>query len=684
MINVDNNASNYLGILKTYTPEMFGVSNVDTEDTTIIRNNTINFNLIPSGAKIVWLKPGSTYVIDDEINSIVTSNTIVYGNFATIKRCNATKTTLAAAAALGANSFTVANSTGLRVGDYFTITNNNAAAYAGKGDQENSNRGGDLDTIASINGNVITLTNGTASGLRLPENGELDGAGQYPIGSNVIRTFNMWGLGVANDNIKMENVIFDGNVSGNNFTYDWRVNNTGALEGEQMQLIGCHFLNLPSENIICSGRIHFDRCHIENTTGGIMHGSTEQPTVGKNGYWVTNCTGKNVGQHAVEAGHSDAFVTFSASVQEVWILNNDIQNDLSGSTKINSGYVFGTVGFTATLGDDYSDGKVYVRGNLFTNFKNISSIHCNTADLNQNVRGVNIEDNEFINCGDLLVRGNAITNGGGIRDMFFNRNTVTNGRLFFEEVYGLEVIGNKLKQEEDFSFPSTLVGLSNVNTVGHVYIKSSNVKIKNNLIVGKTANDDYCKRGIFATSSTKAKDSGGTDTEYGYYQNIEIEGNTVRNHHEYEIATSAETTATARVVELVGWSVANNKVFAQKDSTAEKLIMVDPGVRCYSNLVYTFLAGQTGIQGLGIHNTTGPITTCRGPHIRHNEVYGPSTNPIKAAISNNTYNTRVEYNITQIACTDGSGGNSVLANNIVVATTGTPYYINEDEDSDEY
>lgn len=672
---------NWIGVLNIYTPEMFGVVSGDITDVDVIRRNTLSFNLIPSGAKIIWFSAGVTYVIDDEINSLVGSKTHVEGNYAIIKRCDASKTELTVAAALGATSITVADSTGFRVGDFITITNNAAATYAGKGDQENSNRGGDLIRVTSVVGNVIGFNNASLTGLKLPENGELDGAGQFPIGSNVIRSFNMWGLGVANDYIKMNNVIFDGNVSGNDYSYDWRINNTGALEGEFMEITGCEFRNLPSENIICSGRIHFDKCHLENTTGGIMHGSTEQPLAGLNGYWVSNCTGHNVTQRSAQAGHSNAWITLSASVQEVISENNIVKNDAGTS----SGFIIGPIGFTTGQGSDYSDNKIQVIGGIYENFENISSVALNTADLNQSVFDISFSgDFQFINCGDLLVRGNDIRDDGGVRNIKIVNGKITNGRIFFEEVYGAKIIDVDLTQDEDFSFASSIVGLSNVNTVGHVYIKGSNVKVKGCRIIGKTTNDDYCKRGIFATSNVKAKDSGGVDTNYGYYQNVDIENNLVMNHHEYEIATSEATTATARVIELVGWSVKNNKVRAQKDSTTQKAMLIDPGVVCDGNEVLTYLTGQIGIQALGINSASGQTTVCKGAIITNNKVFGASTTPIVASISTNTYNSIIERNQTQENVSDPSGGKSYVSSNTRIPITGIPYYINENEDEDVY
>jgi hypothetical protein len=676
------NDTRFLGLVSIYTPEMYGAVGDGVTD------DTAAFGLIPAGAKLVRLTQGATYLISDEIN-IFSSNTILEGNYATIKRANAVKTELAAAAALGATSITVVDATGFQVGDYFTITNNAAVLYAGKGDQENSNRGGDLITISSIVGNVITFNNGSLTGLQLPENGELDGAGQYPIGSNVIRTFNMWGLGVANDNIEIRNLIIDGNVTGNDYTYDWRVNNTGSLKGTNILISGCHFINLPSENITVSGQVRFDSCYLSNTTGGICHCSTSDPTAGTNGYWITNCKGVNVTQRSAQAGHSDSFITFSASVQEVWAVNNNIQNDLGTS----SGYIIGAIGFTAGLGDDYSDCKIRLIGGRYKNFQNISTIFSNTGDLNQNVFDIGISGDIVIeNCGDLLVRGNEIADGGGVRKVKIKDATITNGRIFLEQVYDVKIINVDLLQEESFSFADSIVGLSNVNTVGHLYVKGSRIKIKNCDIIGKSTNDDYCKRGIFFTSNTIAKDSGGVDTNYGYFQEVIVSGNTVKNHHEYEIATSDQTTSTARTIELVGWSVKNNHVYAQKDSTSETAMLIDPGVTCEGNKVYTYLSGQTGITALGIH-TSGPITLCKGAIARNNEVWGLSATPIRVSISSNTYNAVVSNNFVQVEFGDASVGKSYAFNNSVIygsstagvpGTLGTPHYINEDEDSDEY
>jgi hypothetical protein len=586
-------------------------------------------------------------------------------------------------ATLGATTINVVDTTGFNVGDYVTVLNNSASTYAGKGDQENSNRGGSLDTIVSKTATTITITNSSTGGLRLPENGELDGSGQFAIGCYVVRSFNMWGLGVANDNIEFRNVIIDGNRSGNDYTYDWRINNTGALKGQGIKMLGCHFINTPSENITVSGEAWFDSCYVNNLAGGICHVSQADPTTIQNGLWVVNCKGKNVGQKAAQSGHSEGFVTFSASSQEVNILDNNIENELSGSTKTNTGFVIGRISWEADTSDNYQDGKIVCRGNRFVNFGDIVSVVGNTATV-QNIREISIEDNTFKNCGDILIRGNSLPQGVAVRNVVFHNNRITNGRLFAEEIYDLTISENRFKQEEDFSFSSSIIGLSNINTVGHIYFKGSNIKIFDNRVIGKTTNDVYCKRGIFGTSSTIAKTSGGVNTSYGYYQDILIQGNTVRNHHEWEIATSADATSTARSIELVGWSVKDNHIFAQKDTVSGELLRVDPGVTCSGNKVYSYLSGQIGIRAFGI-NSSGPITTCKGAIVRNNEIYGPATSNIVVSGNNNDYNSIIIGNIVQVELADTGLGKSIISNNhLIYITMGTPYIVNEDENTEVY
>lgn len=195
-------------------------------------------------------------------------------------------------------------------------------------------------------------------------------------GSNVINRAPL--VRIVHDSLScvFENVVFDGSKGCNNFTYDWKFNQTITIN-ENDSIKNCVFINTPSENIYMCGGLIKD-CRAYNLNGSFVHASCgiQNPPVSfiENNYTQGVCL-ISVSQN----GHNEGWFTYSANTRNFNATNNYSENG-------------GESCFGSQELDDYNN---TFTNNTFINFKNKKNYtepgHPNPDNINNNTY-INVPD----------------------------------------------------------------------------------------------------------------------------------------------------------------------------------------------------------------------------------------------------------------------------------------------------
>ncbi|MEO0779319.1 MAG: T9SS type A sorting domain-containing protein [Bacteroidota bacterium] len=121
-------------------------------------------------------------------------------------------------------------------------------------------------------------------------------------------------------NVRLENLVFDGNRAAYRYNYDWRVSPTLKLSTSPGNVIdGCRFYRIPVENVfLCGGR--FINCSGQDLNGSAIHFSCAD-TLQSTQVWYNDFTRTNVVGNQL-MWHSEAAATFSAKVQNFHLAYN--------------------------------------------------------------------------------------------------------------------------------------------------------------------------------------------------------------------------------------------------------------------------------------------------------------------------------------------------------------------------
>ena len=374
-------------------------------------SNPLQYAFLHSTASdTVVLESGKEYLIDSKIN-VYAGNTL-NGRGATIKRSDCRYTYLSHIAFARDSIIRVEDSSQFQVGQQIVITHT-TSVNSGLSTKDNSLAfNNERQKIIAIQGDSLILSRG----IFLPSSGVLE---QWPQGSAV---FTVTPLLVASgsDSVSIYNTHFDGNVKGNNFSYDWRLNDCLSLGGSTGNLVdGCSFVNVPGECILVSTGSQIINCKSDSLYGSFVHVSN---VVGEDEVLIKNCEMSNSCLAGVElSGHNEGAITFSRGVINLTI---DSCRFLGGAE--------GVMGLM--LKDDWN---VTMKNCQASNFKSILQTGTMTGD----VVGIELRNNTFVDCGNFETQNFDTENR--TKGIILENNYFENSRFDFVGVEDALILNNE-------------------------------------------------------------------------------------------------------------------------------------------------------------------------------------------------------------------------------------------------
>lgn len=172
--------------------------------------------------------------------------------------------------------------------------------------------------ITSVNAGTNELCANSAIGLTAGTN------------ARMVRVFNMLTMPSGNeDGIVFDSVLFDGNSECNNYTHDWRFNNTVALRGRNT-VQNSVFINTPSENLTVCGSIIRNNIGV-NMYGSLIHKSCTPATDAPIDLVVGNYVERaNLATDAISE-HTEGVITLSSNAGNIYSSDNVFRHGSEGA-----------------------------------------------------------------------------------------------------------------------------------------------------------------------------------------------------------------------------------------------------------------------------------------------------------------------------------------------------------------
>jgi hypothetical protein len=327
---------------------------------------------VSNSTTYIELLPDSTYIIEDQVQSVFNSNFVFKGNNATIKRADQVLDSLKVSASDGDNYIIVNNPS--------QWTANNRVVVLRTDTSFNSIDHSANNVISSISGDTLFLGN-FLSGLP-------SAIGTYEVNAYVIKWYDLLNFSQDNEEFNhkviMNELNFDGNKSNNVTPKSWYMGYTLKCR-QYLELNNCQFENIPNENISCT-QIGMYNCDFENMNGSASHFSLPG-TYTEQGQRFSRFVGNRVKNvNIYDLDHNEGVFTWSNAVGNVYVAENYI--DGSGT------------GFLGNIGnDDYGD--LIVQNNVVRNCQSIQTIN----QTSNSVKYI-YKNNNFHKCGELEFDGN--------------------------------------------------------------------------------------------------------------------------------------------------------------------------------------------------------------------------------------------------------------------------------------
>lgn len=242
-----------------------------------------------------------TYNID---HTVFVYKSIKFKGPAIFKRSNQIDYKLTAATTPGSYQLVLNTTTGLKVKDYFLLTNG--------GKDYNSTTS--MNLITAINGNTITTF--------YPVGKFIDGSSDLKDGTIFLKDVKFFWITDKDPGIfpaqscSFTNLTFDGNRYFNQGTYSWLLHNgIFAMSKGKTIIDSCTFINNPAENII-GHNLYISNSTFRNLNGSAIHTSIDRAYVKESEIHseFTNNHFENTNQIPTEiGGHSEGCITHSNS-----------------------------------------------------------------------------------------------------------------------------------------------------------------------------------------------------------------------------------------------------------------------------------------------------------------------------------------------------------------------------------
>ena len=258
---------------------------------------------------------------------------------------------------------------------------------------------------------------------------------------SLVFTHNPLLVGAGNDSIGIINTTFDGNVRGNNFNYDWRINGSLSLGNSIGHIIqDCNFINCPGENITLSKSSIIKNCTADSLYGSFVHISNPS---GESNVIVDSVSISNVCLAGIErSGHNEGAITFSLRVNGLSILNSQFNNGKEGVLGLmlrdDSNILMENCqaeGFDRII--SMSKSFTSITGLDFRNntFNNCGSVEMDTSGI-EFYYDISFDDNQFINtkleigkCKNVSVTNNTFISTDEQANAYFS--SVLSDSIFF-------------------------------------------------------------------------------------------------------------------------------------------------------------------------------------------------------------------------------------------------------------
>jgi len=258
----------------------------------------------------------------------------------------------------------------------------------------------------------------------------------------------------------LDGIVFEGNLNNNGANYGWEL---GAMirSNKPVNITNCHFNNTVSNVFAPSGYIGF--CKVDSSaSGSLLHISSGEITTlnERTSFTIENNEGREMGLHVLDAIHNQNFVEYSSYVYDININNNKLRD--SGG------------GFVGPF--SFDDWKLSIKDNQVYN-ANTQLTNClefNTITGTAYSSDIEIVGNKFIDSGNIDIRGTTYSAGRGIYRFTFKENTIKNGIIFIQSMYGGEFSGNLIFADTNFVFADRQIsGQTNILDHSLILMRSS-------------------------------------------------------------------------------------------------------------------------------------------------------------------------------------------------------------------
>jgi hypothetical protein len=378
------------------------------------------FQLAPAGSVVVL--SGNTDYYADEVIGFDNEN--IQASGVSIHVANQT-TTNPTGAFSGVTSFTVDDATGFFPGQHIGIANGGGTSSADLiAFASLANR----VKIASVTGNTIVVESAV---------GAIDATDVIFSSSDI---FSVQGAQTGT----FIGIKFDGNRANNSANNGWE---TASIisSNTKVYIERCSFTNIVNVPVFCaSGYVGNNYC---DSIGGAALVHISQGTISvlddRRTLTVENNSAYNMGLTVTDATHQNNFVEFSSSVYNLTVKNNYVRNSNGGFIGPHS----------------VDDWHLNIKDNECYNMCKITknAVEVNSLTLDNYQSDIVIEGNKFIDAGNIYLSGGTPASNLGLYRAKFNGNTVKNGIVFTQGLYGSEIKNNLIFMDSNFVYADRII-----------------------------------------------------------------------------------------------------------------------------------------------------------------------------------------------------------------------------------
>ncbi|MCZ2396325.1 MAG: hypothetical protein LC100_07240 [Chitinophagales bacterium] len=256
-------------------------------------------DLVPENSTLIF--ENKTYNID---HTVFVEKSIHFRGPATLRRTSQDVYHLASPAVIGDRQLVLNTTEGLKVRDYFIMTN-------GKMDYTGTTQ---INLITAIDGNVITT--------HYPVGKFVDGSDAFPAGTLLLKDVRFFWILNKNPSLlptqscSFINLTFDGNRSSNQYTYSWLLHyGIEAASRDKTIIDSCTFMNSPGETVL-GHNLYISNSTFKDINSSAIHTSIDRLQINEDeihSEFVNNYFENTNEIPTTIEGHSEGCITHSNS-----------------------------------------------------------------------------------------------------------------------------------------------------------------------------------------------------------------------------------------------------------------------------------------------------------------------------------------------------------------------------------